>query len=351
MSARAPAPIFVAGARLAGAPGGPRTLRIVEGRIDDLDAHAPAGADVVDARGLFLAPFAVDAHVHLAFACATLPEGARALLAGGVSGALDLGMPERFLPALGEALPLVLRSSGPLLTAPGGYPTQSWGRDGYGLALDAPEQAAAAVSRLAAAGAFAIKLSLDGRFPVLAPAVAEAASRAAHAAGLRVFAHALTADAVRAALAAGADVLAHTPTEPLSEALVAEVGARRLHVISTLQACGGSATQLGNLSRLRAAGARVVYGTDLGNEGTAPGISAAELLLLAQAGMSAREILHAATLEAALLLGEPALGRLAVGAPAHLLALAEDPLRDASALARPAFALIGGVRRDGAGAA
>jgi imidazolonepropionase-like amidohydrolase len=352
MSGESPAELFIAGARIAGEPAAPPvTVRIAAGRIAEIGASAPADSEILDARGLFLAPFAVDAHVHLAFAFASFREGARALLARGVAGALDLGMPERFLPALAETLPFVLRSSGPLLTAPGGYPLRSWGKDGFGLPLETPQQAAAAVARLSAAGARVVKLSFDERFALLAPGVASSAARAARALGLRVFAHALSAGAVRAALAAGADVLAHAPTERLPDALIGEVGARKLHVVSTLHAYGGGAAQLENLARLRAAGARVVYGTDLGNEGTAPGVSEPELRLLSLAGVPPDGILRAATLEAASLLGAPSLGKIAPGAPAHLLVLAEDPLRDPTALARPEFLLISGVRRAAAGAA
>jgi imidazolonepropionase-like amidohydrolase len=351
-TADAPAALFIAGARIAGERAGPpRSVTIVAGRIAGAFASAPAGVEVLDARGLFLAPFAVDAHVHLAFAFGNLGEGARALLARGVGGALDLGMPEPLLPTVGDTLPFVLRSSGPLLTAPDGYPTRSWGSGGYGLALTTPQEAAAAVARLSAAGARGIKLSFDERFPVLAADVARSAARAAHALGLRVFAHALSADAVRAALAAGADVLAHAPTERLPDALVAEAGARKLHVISTLHAYGGGPSQLENLARLRAAGARIVYGTDLGNEGTMPGVSERELRLLAQAGVPPDEILRAATVEAASLLGETSLGKIAPGAPANLMMLPEDPLRDPTALARPELLLLAGVRRAAAGAA
>ena len=360
--------LFIAGGNLAFAP--PRTdavvLHLVDGVIAGLVAAAPAGAPILDATGHWLAPMLVDAHVHLAVAARAAAIGtggrsshgsaaadermalrslAREMLEGGVAGALDLGLPERLLsalPPLGEANFLV-RSSGPLLTAAGGYPSQSWGRDGYGLALTTAAGAREAVARLAGAGAHAVKLALDRRFPLLAPEVAQAAAREGHARGLRVFAHALDAAAVRAALDAGADVLAHAPTEPLPDDLVREAGARGLHVISTLHALGGSSAQLDNLARLRAAGCAVVYGTDLGNEGTAPGACARELELLAAAGLAPAEIFLAATALPAALLGAPLLGKLCAGAPAHLLALAQDPRGDASALARPAFLMVAGA--------
>ena len=265
----------------------------------------------MDAGGLLLLPGFIDAHVHLGLA-GPLREVARAELDGGIAAVLDLGAPESLLPLpLG---PLRVRFSGPLLTAPRGYPTQSWGAAGYGLEVDSEAAARAAVERLAKAGARFVKLAFDARHPVLEPHVARAAADEAHRLGLAVAAHALDAQAVRRALDAGADVLAHAPNERLPDELVREIGAR--WVISTLRAFGSVETALDNLRRLRAAGARVVYGTDLGNEGTAPGIDAGELVLLGQAGLTVREVIDCATSAAAELLGEPDLGHLRAGASA-----------------------------------
>ena len=349
--------VFIAGGRIAFArPGLDSVLRVVDGVIAGLVAAAPAGAPILDATGHWLAPMLVDAHVHLGLASSAHPRGARSqraaledlargMIAGGVAGALDLGLPERLISALPplELVHFFARSSGPLLTAPGGYPLQSWGRDGYGLALTTAAEARSAVARLAQEGVCAVKLALDRRFQLLAPEVARAAAQEAHARGLRVFAHALDALSVRAALDAGADVLAHAPVEALPEELVREAGARGLSVLSTLHAFGGGEVQLGNVARLRAAGCAIVYGTDLGNDNTAPGICARELELLALAGLSPVEIFLAATARAAEILGAPQLGHLGSGAPAHLLALACDPAGDASVLARPAFLIVAGA--------
>jgi len=97
------------------------------------------------------------------------------------------------------------------------------------------------------------------------------------------------------------------------------------------------------VERLRKAGARLAYGTDLGNEGTAPGIDAQELALLAQAGLSSVEVVAAATSAAAELLGEPELGRLTKGAAASVIGVREEALKDVRLLAQPLFVLIDGA--------
>ncbi len=334
------AELWISGGRLL-APDGPRpgAVALAGGRIAGLDELPRRGARTLDATGLLLVPSFIDAHVHLSLAGAPA-EVARAELRGGLAAVLDLGGPERLLPL--DLSPLRVRFAGPLLTAPGGYPTRSWGRDGYGLELASPADARQAVQRLAKAGARFAKLAFDARFALLAKEVARAAADEAHRLGLRVAAHALEADAVRRALGAGADVLAHGPAEQLPEDLVREVGVRRMWVISTLRAFGGGAEALDNLRRLRAAGARVVYGTDLGNDRTAPGIDADELALLQQAGLSPREVIEAATSAAAELLGEPDLGHLRVGAAGCLLGVPDGSLDDVRLLARPALVLMDG---------
>src|SRR5207248_9369464 len=188
-----------------------------------------------------------------------------------------------------------------------------------------------AVRKLAESGARFAKLAFDPRFPMLAPEVARAAVVEAHGLGLMVAAHALEADSVRRALSAGADVLAHTPREELPRDLLERMGGN--WVISTLHAFQVDPARL---QALRHAGARIAYGTDLGNEDTAPGIDARELALLAKAGI---DPLKAATQQSAELLGLRDLGRLSVGSAASLIAV-----RDLApeSLARPAWVMIDG---------
>ena len=233
--------------------------------------------------------------------------------------------------------------SGPILCAPRGYPTQSWGQDGYGLAISTPDEARAAVAALHREGARFAKLALDARYPVLAPEVARAVVAEAKKLAMQTAAHALDVNAVRLALDAQVDILAHTPVEPLPDALVRECGARKLAVLSTLHAFGETLAARENLARLSAAGCRAIYGTDLGNEGTSPGLSAPELHALIECGFSGAQILFMCTRGAAELLGDKSLGHLEPGAHAHFLVLSEDPLRDPTALCRPAQRFFSGA--------
>src|SRR5437660_656484 len=79
-----------------------------------------------DARTLgggWVGPGLVDAHVHLAFG------GFAEMLAGGVVAVRDLGAP--VADALGWRRPGQVEVAGPVLTAPGGYPSTTWGADGF----------------------------------------------------------------------------------------------------------------------------------------------------------------------------------------------------------------------------
>jgi imidazolonepropionase-like amidohydrolase len=307
-------------------------LTIRGGRVAAIgpgDASLPA----VDVTGAWLAPAFIDSHVHLAYR----PEPL-VLARGGVAAAVDLAAPGWFLASAHP--PLEVRASGPMLTALVGYPTQGWGRGGYGLEVATAAEAVAAVDHLADAGAALIKLALDDFGPQLEPAVQRAAVEEAHRLGLRVAAHALGDTAAAAAAAAGADILAHTPVGPLGPATVRAWRGRT--VLSTLAAFGGSPAALANLRTLRDAGVTVLYGTDFGN-GAPAGIDAAELALLGEAGLDGAELLEAGTAAPAAFWGFASLGALAPGRAASLLVLDQDPRLAPATLAHPRAVYLDGV--------
>lgn len=87
------------------------------------------------------------------------------------------------------------------------------------------------------------------------------------------------------------------------------------------------------VKRLHERGVRIHVGTDPIQPFVVPGASVRrEMELLVEAGLSTEEALAAATSVAGETLGVADLGRLAVGAPADLLVLREDPTQDLQAL-------------------
>ncbi|MCA1710080.1 MAG: amidohydrolase family protein, partial [Actinobacteria bacterium] len=96
----------------------------------------------------------------------------------------------------------------------------------------------------------------------------------------------------------------------------------------------GLRTAIANLKKLLAAGGRVVYGTDLGNEGPRPGIDPTEVARMSSAGMSGGDIIRSATVEATEWLGLPGVGAIVEGNDADLVLLAGDPLSDLDAFTR-----------------
>jgi imidazolonepropionase-like amidohydrolase len=329
--------VVLRGAVLSGAgplSGTVADVRLEDGIITELGEVSTAGAEVVDLTGRWLAPAFIDSHVHLAYR----PDGP-GMLDGGVAAAVDLAAPVSFLAA--DLSPLIVLHAGPMVTAVGGYPTQSWGSGGYGLECAGEADAVAAVSSLHAAGARVIKLPITGS-AVLSQAALTAAAQAAHDLGMRVASHAMADDDVSLAVAVGVDVLAHTPTGGLSDATVAALADRA--VIPTLAAFGGSSTAVDNLRRLHEAGATVLYGTDFGNVSTA-GILQSELMLMAEAGLSGAEILAAGTETPAEWWGLSGLGRIDVGSAASLLVLTADPTVEPLTLSAPQAVWIAGVKR------
>jgi imidazolonepropionase-like amidohydrolase len=276
----------------------------------------------------FLMPAVADRHVHVEL------SSPAAVLAGGVTAVRDLAWPPERIFTLADASELpsfdgpLIRAAGPMLTAPGGYPTKAgWGPPGTGREVASPEEATAAVQELVRLGAAAIKVSLNAEAgPTPSDADLAAICDAAHAAELPVTAHAQGAGQVERALGAGVDELAHTPWTKLSDRVIGSAAAR-MRIVSTLDILSFGRdtpeirTALDNLRRFHVAGGTIVYGTDLGNGEIPPGIHEREARLMREAGMEPEEVLEA-------MIRAP----LEPGAPADLVELASSPLEDLAAL-------------------
>jgi imidazolonepropionase-like amidohydrolase len=316
---------------------------LIEG--DEITAAGPGGAvtmprgtEIVDARGLTILPGFIDAHVHMAFADPS------EVVSNGVTTARDLAwVPDEIWPLVRRSRaddfngPLLL-AAGQMLTAEGGYPTKaSWAARGTGRVVNDPHDAAAAVDEQADNGAVIIKVALNrDAGPTLQPDILQAIVDAAHDRGLRVTGHVTGINELRKALDAGLDELAHVPmsSDRIPDPMVDDMVERDVTVVPTLSIRFGKDQKVAieNLRRFIAAGGRVVYGTDLGNEGPTPGIDVREIRAMHRAGMSERDIIASATVGAAGYMSLDDTGVLAPGRGADIIAVRGDPLTNIDAL-------------------
>ena len=290
-------------------------------------------------RGLLLLPGFIDAHVHIGF------FDPREVLDGGITTARDLAWPpEPVFELARRSVEATFRGPrilavGPMLTVAGGYPTRAaWAPPGTGREVAGGEEARAAVRDLHAAGACAIKVALNAAVgPTLPLAVLEAVVDESHAVGLKVTGHVTGLDELVKAVDARMDELAHMlmSDETIPDDLIAEMVRRDMTVVPTLSCRFGSgrALAIDNLRRFLEAGGRVVYGTDLGNEGPRPGIDPLEVTAMAEAGMSWLDIIRSATVASAEWLGLEDTGRIEKGAQADLIGVPVDALDDPLGLA------------------
>lgn len=230
--------------------------RVVRGGAAD----APGPAPILDARGSLLLPGLVNAHVHAARAGMFEPEeplgirhvvkNLRGALAAGVTTVGDMGCAaplaaalRRHIDEVPDAGPAFV-ASGPLITAPRGYPLDwmpaAFVRLGLVLACDDERAAAAAVERIARSGMDHVKIAImhtsyaDQPLPALSVNVARAVVDEAHRLGLSVFAHAHGVADYDVALAARVDALMHSSFEPLDATMVARIQAAGIPVCPTL---------------------------------------------------------------------------------------------------------------------
>lgn len=308
------------------------TLVIEKRRVAGLDGGVvPAGAETVDADGLLLMPGFVDCHVHIGFA------DPAEVLRRGVTTVRDLGWPRHEIFPLARASerpgfggPLI-RAVGPIHTAPGGYPTQaSWAPAGTGYEIADGSGAREAVERLDA-DAIAVKFALNPPVgAVLDHATLKALVAAAHDAGLRTTGHVYGLAELEKSLLCGVDELAHMlmSEEEIPDALITHMVDASMTIVPTLSIRFGRDREIAteNLARFHVAGGKVVYGTDLGNEGPGPGIDRTEIAAMAAAGFDSLGVIASATVDAARHLRLESKGVFAEGMDADVVAVPRDAL-------------------------
>ncbi len=360
----------------------PDSLALSDARIEiDGDRIVAVGnasemappAREIDYRPYFCMPGLVDAHTHLTSYAGERPndslekrraEAVRAALAtlrAGVTSVRDLGGSEgvdvwlRDEIARGDVL-------GPRMQAAG---TQI----GVGGSLGGPDAARKSVLRHVQAGSDVIKLFATGGandpVPLMPASEMEAATSEAHADGLRVAAHAISTAGIDGALSAKVDSIEHAGELTVEEARsMARLGIVLVPTLYILRYYIDEGPHLslseGEIADLRrtvrtlivpfehrlpaivATGVKVAMGSDafMGLHGR----NARELVFMARAGMTADDVLRAATATSAALLNwQGSVGTLRPGAHADLLVLRDDPRLDMEAVEHVVAVFRGGA--------
>lgn len=179
-------------------------------------------------------------------------------------------------------------------------------------------------------------------------AIVKAAVARAHARGKKVFVHPSDQHGIDLAIDGGIDVLAHSieDVESWNQPMIGRLLRARITLVPTVTLFidGGLPRRLlGEAKTYADAGGRVAFGTDIGYL-TAYDKLKQEVPLLAEGGMTARQILASLTTTPASLFGSaPTEGRVAPGAEADLVVLADDPLQSVTALSRVRLTIRHGV--------
>jgi imidazolonepropionase-like amidohydrolase len=291
------------------------------------DVVVPDEAAHVDATGFTLIPGFIDSHVHIGLA------SPREVLGGGVTTVRDLAWPPRDIwPLAAESKhddwggPEVL-AAGQMLTVPDGYPLRAaWAPSNTGRAIRSASEAREAVDEQADAGACVVKVALNDLVgPTLDAPSLEAIVETAHARGLRVTGHVHGLSELHKALDVGLDELAHMLMSPeqIPPTTINRMVSASMTIVPTLSCFFGNdqTIAIDNLRAFLEAGGRVIYGTDLGNEGPRPGIDPREVDALERAGLDGFNIVASATTRAAEYLGLADRGALVPGLSADLVAV------------------------------
>ena len=364
----------------------PSDVVIRDGRIVRID-HAGGTTNntaAFDAGGMLVTAGWWNCHVHLTdrvwAGARTAPAGRLQaelddlLLSRGFTSAVDLGSRSRDTLAVidriasGELIGPHLQTAGEPLYPPRGLPFYLREALPWYLwwALPAPRTAAGArrlVRRQIRHGVQVTKLFTGSlvrptRVKLMSSAVARAAVDECHRLGRLAFTHPSNAEGVRRALDAGIDVLAHPPSQAAdTDQVPIDAAARGSYLIPTLDMFARTASDdpafLGPIANwlrvFRAAGGRVLFGTDVGymSERSIAG----ELAALARCGMTANDVLRSLTVEPARLLSpDPLAGTIAAGAPADLTVLTTTEATPApEAFADTAAVIVGGRLREPTG--
>ncbi|MGZ5026988.1 MAG: amidohydrolase family protein [Methylobacter sp.] len=337
-------------------------------RIDNREAFQSGTAKVIDLGDATLLPGFIELHAHMGFQ--KIP--AETVLNHGITTIRDVGGPLH-QPYGGDGGLRVL-TSGPILTAPGGYPIPELGAENIAIAVSTEQQARETVRNFINGGAVVIKVALEPgseagapwasghhhsgakqdaphhhasssnkAWPVLPENIVRAIVDEAHRQGRKVTAHIGEATGAKIAVDSGIDEWAHIPCDVIPDDLLKKAVAQNVHVVTTLDTLSKCTGASHNARKLAALGATFLYGAEIAHPDIPWGIDAQELIaMMHAANMQPIDVLRSATSKPGRYLGIPLLGTLQSGAPADMIAVKGDPVRAFKLLEYPGFVMSGG---------
>ncbi|SEL40902.1 amidohydrolase family protein [Nitrosovibrio tenuis] len=368
-------------------------------RIDKRESFRPGDARVIDLGDATLLPGFIELHAHLSFQ--NVP--ADTVLKHGITTIRDVGGPIH-KPYGGNGSLRVL-TSGPILTAPGGYPIPMLGTTNIAVPVSTEKEARATVRTLINEGAVVIKIALEpggeagapwssghghghdhghghvpdrgqhsdqdhnrGRhdqpaaehanahnksahgaappqaeWPLLSERIVKAIVDEAHKNNRHVTAHIAEQKGAQIAVNAGVDEWAHMPCDIIPEPLLKKAVAQKVKIVTTLDTLSKCSGIAHNTHNWTRLGGELLYGAEIAHPDIPRGIDAQELIHMKQMGnMGVIDVLRAATSKAGQQLNLPLLGTLQPGAPADMIAVKGDPTHNLKALEYPDLVISGG---------
>jgi imidazolonepropionase-like amidohydrolase len=322
-------------------------LLVAGGKITAMgrDIEIPGDFTIIDLAGKTVLPGFINCHVHDAYNAANLSEW----LKSGITTVRDynphgsgdfITAREGFNRDVHNAR---LISATPIICPEGGY--------GH-FPVDSAEKAGTAVRDFIKQGYDAVKISIEDfinnrRFQVLSLGEISRITKTAHELGIRVSAHVSNAQNLSLAIEGGVDNIEHMVVQPISEDIAKQIAEKGMFIIPTLELWQGVQNMypvryldvaLENVRRFRAFGGNIALGTDFAGFTCTfdRGFPITEVRLLKKAGMSAMDIIVAATKNAAIVCGrENSIGTLAPGKTADLWVIDGNPLDDIELFLKP----------------
>lgn len=335
-------------------------ILVENGRISEIGPRSSvvsAEAQVIELGDATLLPGFIELHAHLRFR--QVP--AETVLKHGITTLREVGGP--VYPPNGGDGSLRMMTSGPIITAPGGYPIPNLGADNIAIPVATEQQARATVRQLIADGAVIIKVALEPgsetgapwtahaehrhsvnkKWPLLPEAIVKAIVDEAGRYQRKVTAHIGERTGARIALDAGVAEWAHMPCGYLPDALLQKAVSQHVKIVTTFDTLSKCPGVPANAKRWAEMGGEFLYGAEIAHSDIPWGIDAQELIdMMHLAHMPLVEVLRSATAKAGSYLGIPLLGTLSPGAPADLIAVKGSLVHDLKKLEYPELVMSGG---------